>query len=89
MCRNEARTLSQSLTLRYDKVLFVLEPSAVSRPLAGKKVVVCDWQGGVSEQECIDVLRIAFPLSDYLLTPSKIVSCALGGLQSPQSGHQW
>lgn len=46
MCRKEARTLSQSLTLRYDKVLFVLEPSALSRPLAGKKVVVCDYPDG-------------------------------------------
>lgn len=46
MCRKEVRTLSQSLTLRYDKILFVLEPSALSRPLAGKKVVVCDYPDG-------------------------------------------
>lgn len=42
----EVRTLSQSLTLRYDKVLFVLDPTEISRPLAGQKVVVCDYPDG-------------------------------------------
>jgi len=37
MCRKEVRTLSQSLTLRYDKVLFILDPTEISRPLAGQK----------------------------------------------------
>ncbi len=46
MCRKEVRTLSQSLTLRYDKVLFILDPTDLSRPLAGKKVVVCDYPDG-------------------------------------------
>ena len=46
MCRKEVRTLSQSLTLRYDKVLFILDPTEISRPLAGKKVVVCDYPDG-------------------------------------------
>ena len=41
MCRKEVRTLSQALTLRYDKVLFILDPSASAKRLAGKKVVVC------------------------------------------------
>jgi hypothetical protein len=27
MCRKEGRTLSQSLTLRYDNVLFILDPT--------------------------------------------------------------
>lgn len=43
MCRKEVRTLSQALTLRYDKVLFILDPSAFAKSLAGKKVVVCDY----------------------------------------------
>jgi transposase len=46
MCRKEVRTLSQALTLRYDKVLFILDPTDLSRPLAGKKVVVCDYPDG-------------------------------------------
>ncbi|WFR96856.1 ISNCY family transposase [Rhizobium tumorigenes] len=46
MCRKEVRTLSQALTLRYDKVLFILDPTDLSRPLSGKKVVVCDYPDG-------------------------------------------
>jgi transposase len=46
MCRKEVRTLSQSLTLRYDKVLFILDPTDVAKRLAGQKVVVCDYPDG-------------------------------------------
>lgn len=46
MCRKEIRTLSQALTLRYDKVLFILDPTNPSKSLAGKKVVVCDCPDG-------------------------------------------
>ncbi|BAB54756.1 transposase (plasmid) [Mesorhizobium japonicum MAFF 303099] len=46
MCRKEFRTLSQALTLRYDKVLFILDPSAFPKRLAGKKVVVSDYPDG-------------------------------------------
>lgn len=46
MCRKEFRTLSQALTLRYDKVLFILDPSVFAKRLAGKKVVVCDYPDG-------------------------------------------
>jgi hypothetical protein len=46
MCRKEVRTLSQALTLRYDKVLFILDPTEISRPLAGQKVIVCDYPDG-------------------------------------------
>jgi len=34
------------LTLRYDKVLFILEPTEISTSLAGKKVIVCDYPDG-------------------------------------------
>ncbi|CDX21579.1 hypothetical protein MPLB_2040046 [Mesorhizobium sp. ORS 3324] len=37
MCRKDFRTLSQAPTLRYDKVLFILEPSAFAKSLAGKR----------------------------------------------------
>lgn len=46
MCRKEVRTLSQALTLRYDKVLFILDPTELSSSLAGKKVIVCDYPDG-------------------------------------------
>lgn len=46
MFRKEFRTLSQALTLRYDKVLFILDPGVYAKSLAGKKVVVCDYPDG-------------------------------------------
>jgi transposase len=46
MCHKEFRTLSQALTLRYDKVLFILDPSEQAKRLAGKKVVICDYPDG-------------------------------------------
>jgi len=46
MCRKEIRKLSQSLTLRYDKVMFILDPTDLATALAGKKVIVCDYPDG-------------------------------------------
>jgi hypothetical protein len=46
MCHKEVRTLSQALTLRYDKVLFILDPTDLVKRLAGKKVVVYDYPDG-------------------------------------------
>ncbi|MBX8785569.1 ISNCY family transposase, partial [Ochrobactrum sp. GRS2] len=43
LCRKEVRTLSQSLTLRYNKVLFILEPTEIAKRLARQKVIVCDY----------------------------------------------
>src|SRR6202022_4127129 len=39
----EERTLSQALTLQYDKVLFILEPSDQARAAIGKRVTVVDY----------------------------------------------
>jgi transposase len=46
MCRKEVRKLSQTLTLRYDKVLFILDPTVAAKRLAGQKVIVCDYPDG-------------------------------------------
>lgn len=40
------RTLSQSLTLQYDKVLFLVEPSATAQAAIGKRVTVVDYPDG-------------------------------------------
>ena len=40
------RTLSQSLTLQYDKVLFILEPSETAQDAIGKRVTVVDYPDG-------------------------------------------
>ncbi|MCB1455993.1 MAG: ISNCY family transposase [Nitratireductor sp.] len=46
MCRKEVRTLSQSLTLRYDKVIFILDPTDHAKTLVRQKVIVCDYPDG-------------------------------------------
>jgi len=42
----EQRTVSNCLTLQYDKVLFLLEPTAISRGLRRKRVTVVDYPDG-------------------------------------------
>ena len=39
----EERTLSRALTLQYDKVLFILEPSEPAKAAIGKRVTVVDY----------------------------------------------
>ncbi len=40
------RTLPQSLTLQYDKVLFIVEPSDTAQAAIGKRVTVVDYPDG-------------------------------------------
>jgi hypothetical protein len=42
----EERTLSQALTLQYDKVMFILEPSDQAKAAIGKRVTVIDHPDG-------------------------------------------
>jgi hypothetical protein len=42
----EERTLSQALTLQYDKVIFILEPSDQAKTAIGKRVTVVDYPNG-------------------------------------------
>jgi hypothetical protein len=42
----EQRSLSASLTLQYDKVLYLLDPSRENQRLAGKRVTVVDYPDG-------------------------------------------
>jgi hypothetical protein len=42
----EERTVTLNLTLQYDKVMFLLEATAISRPLARKRVTVLDYPDG-------------------------------------------
>ncbi len=51
MCVKHQRTVSHALTLRYDQVLFILEPNDISATLARKRVTVCDYPGGRLEIE--------------------------------------
>lgn len=51
MGHKEVRTVSHALTLRYDKVLFILEPTDLAKRLARQKVIVCDYPDGRLEIE--------------------------------------
>src|ERR1700724_164661 len=42
----EERTLSQALTLQYDKVIFILEPCDQAKAAIGKRVTVVDYPDG-------------------------------------------
>jgi hypothetical protein len=42
----EERTLSQALTLQYDKVIFILEPSEQAKAAIGRRVTVVDYPDG-------------------------------------------
>lgn len=42
----EERTVSTSLTLQYDKVIFILQPNEVTRSLAKNRVTVVDYPDG-------------------------------------------
>src|SRR6201992_72638 len=42
----EERTLSQALTLQYDKVVFILEPSEQAKAAIGKRLTVIDYPDG-------------------------------------------
>ena len=42
----EERTLTRNLTLQYDKILFLLEPNEITRPLARQRVTVIDYPDG-------------------------------------------
>lgn len=46
MLWREQRTVTQALTLHYNKAMIILEPTEVSRPLAGKRVDVCEYPDG-------------------------------------------
>jgi hypothetical protein len=42
----EQRSLSASLTLQYDKVLYLVDPSRQNQKLVGKRVTVIDYPDG-------------------------------------------
>lgn len=46
MVWREQRTLTRALTLHYNKMLIILDPTAISEPLAGKRVDVCEYPDG-------------------------------------------
>lgn len=51
MVWREQRTVTAALTLHYNKVMFILEPTAISKALARKRVTVCEYPDGRLEIE--------------------------------------
>jgi Winged helix-turn helix len=49
MVWREQRTVTKALTLHYNKVLFILDPTETAKPLAGKRVDVCEYPDGCLE----------------------------------------
>lgn len=45
-CWEEDRSLSNNLTLQYDKVLYLIQDSVETQKLAGKRVTVLDYYDG-------------------------------------------
>lgn len=46
MVWREKRTVTSALTLHYNKMIFILEPNAISRELVRKQVSVCEFPDG-------------------------------------------
>jgi len=46
MVWREQRKVTAALTLHYNKALFILAPTEISRPIAGKRVDVCEYPDG-------------------------------------------
>ena len=46
MVWREQRTVTKALTLHYNKVLFILDPTETAKPLVGKRVDVCEYPDG-------------------------------------------
>lgn len=49
MVWREERTVTAALTLHYNKMMFILEPNAISSALARKRAMVCEYPDGTVE----------------------------------------
>jgi hypothetical protein len=74
LCWKEERTVSNSLTLQYDKVLFLLERSEFTRSLARRRVTVFDYPDGRLEiRYCGRALRyVTFDKLPHGLRPTPV-----------------
>ncbi len=65
MCHKNERTVSSRLTVRYNKILFILDPSKCPVNLARKRVTVCDYPDGRLEIE-YDGVALPYTIFDTL-----------------------
>jgi hypothetical protein len=64
-----ARAVTQSLTVHYDRVMFILEPKDITRALPRKKVTVYDFPDGRIE---VRHQRLALPYRTLTASPAWI-----------------
>ncbi len=88
----EERTLSQALTLQYDKVIFIVEPSELAKAAIGKRVSVVDYPDGRLMSSCGASLNVAAGRAGAIsATPvfskSAELVCELGPLRSLGRGN--
>ncbi len=76
------RTLSQALTLQYEKVLFILEPTELAQSAIGKRVTVLDYPDGrlVIRYEGADLAYRTFDKIRQVKQTAVIENKRLGGL---------
>ena len=87
----EERTVSKCLTLQYDKVVFLLEQTDVTRMLAGKKVYVSEYPSG-RVMVTYDGLPLTYTIFDKVrqvnqgaIVENKRLSTALELIQEQQA----
>jgi hypothetical protein len=91
MAWREERTVTASLTLHYNKVMFLLEPSVISRSAARKRVAIHDypdgrllirWNGVELPYRTFDKMRV---VDQGAITDNKRLGAALAHAQQLQS----
>jgi hypothetical protein len=86
----EERTLSQALTLQYDKVLFILEPTDQAKAAIGKRISVVDYPDGrlVIRYKGIELAYRTFdklrPVSQASIVENKQLGAALAFIREEQ-----
>jgi hypothetical protein len=90
----EERTLSQALTLQYDKVVFILGPSEQAKAAIGKRVTVVDYPDGrlAIRYRGIDLAYRTFDkvrqVSQAAIVENKQLGAALAFIREQQLGRE-
>jgi hypothetical protein len=93
MAWREERTVTASLTLHYNKLMFLLEPSAVSRSAVRQRVVIHDhpdgrllirWKGVELPYRVFDKMR---SVDQGAITDNKRLGAALAHTQALQANR--
>jgi hypothetical protein len=90
----DERTLSQALTLQYDKVMFILEPTEAAQAAIGMRVTVYDYPDGrlVIRHEGVDLPYRTFDkirkVNQAAITENKRLGSLLDLIRQSQDMHE-